>query len=189
MITTTRLLTEDQRQVALDVARGAIVARLAGHAFSVPSGLPFPAASGAFVTVKIAGELRGCLGTLECRAGLLEEIARCAADAATEDPRFAPIRPEQLPLLSVEISVLDPLHRLDPFSLDDIVIGLHGLVVEQGRHRGLLLPQVASERRWTAEQFVRQTCVKANLPPDAWLHGATVYRFGAQVFGSDQSGR
>jgi uncharacterized protein len=64
-----------------------------------------------------------------------------------------------------------------------ITIGLHGLVVEQGRRRGLLLPQVATEREWTDEQFLRQTCVKAGLAPEAWQHGATVYRFVAEVFG------
>ena len=66
---------------------------------------------------------------------------------------------------------------------DAFTIGVHGLVVEQGLHRGLLLPQVATEWGWTREQFLRQTCVKAGLPPDAWRNGARVFRFAAEVFG------
>jgi uncharacterized protein (TIGR00296 family) len=79
--------------------------------------------------------------------------------------------------------VLGPLERIDPLAEDALTIGLHGLVVEQGRHRGLLLPQVATEWQWNVQQFLRQTCRKAGLTPDAWEHGATVYRFAAEVFG------
>jgi uncharacterized protein (TIGR00296 family) len=63
------------------------------------------------------------------------------------------------------------------------VIGRHGLVAEQGMRRGLLLPQVATEWGWTPAQFLRQTCTKAGLPPDAWEHGARMSRFDAEVFG------
>lgn len=182
------MFTESQRQAALDVAREAITARLADRPYGVPAGAALPAACGVFVTLKVQGHLRGCLGTLECRRGLLEEIARCAADAATEDPRFSPLPSQQLPDVSIEISVLGPLERIDPLRLEDIVVGRHGLVVEQGRHRGLLLPQVAHERQWDAEQFLRQTCIKASLPPDAWRHGADVYRFEAEIFGAAPPG-
>jgi len=89
---------------------------------------------------------------------------------------------EELPELSLEISVLGPLESIDPRP-DAFTIGVHGLVAEQGFRRGLLLPQVATEWGWNGEQFLRQTCVKAGLPPDAWRHGARVYRFAAEVFG------
>ena len=136
-----------------------------------------------FVTVKTHGELRGCLGTLQCAGGLAGEVARCAADAASDDPRFPPVSPAELPGLSIDVSVLGPLEPIDRPHPDAIVIGRHGLVVEQGRRRGLLLPQVATEWGWTAEQFLRQTCLKAGLPPDAWQRGASVFRFEAEVFG------
>jgi AmmeMemoRadiSam system protein A len=177
-------LNDEQRRVALEAARGAIAARLAGHAFMVPSALALPPASGVFVTIKVRDRLRGCLGTLECRQPLIEEIARCGADAATEDPRFSPLTPQELVVLSIEISVLGPLERIDPHSDGAIVIGTHGLVVEHGRRRGVLLPQVAVEREWTVEQFLRQTCVKAEVAADAWQHGAAVYRFDAEIFGA-----
>jgi len=178
------MLNDDQRRAVLAVARASIEACVARRPLTVavPSGLP--PASGVFVTVKIRGDLRGCLGTLDCRQDLLQEIARCAADAASQDPRFAPITSDQLPAMSVEVSILGPLERIDPRLPGAVIVGTHGLVVEQGRHRGLLLPQVASERRWTAAQFLDQTCVKANLPPDAWQRDAIIYRFDAEVFGA-----
>ena len=178
------MLTDDQKQALLGLARRAVVAHVTG-AGSRPAQThdEFPGASGVFVTLTRDGELRGCLGTLECSLGLSVEVVRCAADAATEDPRFPPVRPHELLELSVEVSVLGPLEGIDPSAQDAVVVGRHGLVVEQGRARGLLLPQVASEREWTPEEFLAQTCVKAGLPSDAWLRGAQVYRFEAQVFG------
>lgn len=178
------MLSDAQKRALVDVARQAIVAHLGGGRppdRALPSDLP--AAAGAFVTIKRRGELRGCLGTLECRDELAAEVARCAADAATEDPRFPPVAADELPELAIEVSVLGPLEPIDPAAPDAVAIGHHGLLVEQGRRRGLLLPQVATEWGWTVEQFLRQTCVKAGLPPDAWKHGARVYRFDAEVFG------
>lgn len=141
-----------------------------------------PDASGVFVTLKRRGELRGCLGTLRNERGLALEVARCAVDSARDDPRFPPVSAGELPDLRLEISVLGPLERIEA-SPDAFTIGVHGLVVEHGFRRGLLLPQVAVEWSWTPEQFLRQTCVKAGLAPDAWRNGATVYRFAAEVFG------
>ncbi len=85
--------------------------------------------------------------------------------------------------LTVEVSVLGTLEPIDPAEPGAIVIGRHGLVAEDGARKGLLLPQVATEWGWTVEQFLRQTCIKARLPPDAWRHGARIFRFGADVFG------
>ena len=85
--------------------------------------------------------------------------------------------------MSVEVSVLGPLEPIDPADASVITLGRHGLVAEQGERRGLLLPQVATEWGWTTEQFLRQTCVKAGLPGDAWQRGARIFRFDAEVFG------
>lgn len=146
---------------------------------------PYPEASGAFVTLKRGGRLRGCIGTLVCRLPLPEEVARAAVSAATEDPRFEPLRVSELAGLDVEVSILGPLEPIDPFDEQAIEIGRHGLVVEQDWQRGLLLPQVATEWGWDRETFLSQTCVKAELPPDAWRKGAKVYRFTGEVFGSE----
>jgi AmmeMemoRadiSam system protein A len=136
-----------------------------------------------FVTIKNDGRLRGCLGVIDGVESLGAEVIRCAADAATCDPRFPPLTAAELPHLSVEVSVLGPLERIDPRSPEAITVGRHGLVVEQAHRRGLLLPQVATEWGWTREEFLGQTCKKANLPLDAWRTGAEVYRFDAEVFG------
>jgi uncharacterized protein (TIGR00296 family) len=114
---------------------------------------------------------------------MAEEVARVAISAAREDPRFEPVRPAELDDLDVEVSVLGPLEAIDPGDAGAIEIGRHGLVVEQGPRRGLLLPQVATEWGWGPEEFLSQTCAKAGLPPDAWRRGARVYRFAADVFG------
>jgi uncharacterized protein len=177
------MLTESQKHALVGLARQAVAAQVAGTPAPVSVAIDLPAASGAFVTIKRAGTLRGCLGTLQCSRGLAAEVARCAADAASEDPRFPPVSSSELPDVSVEVSVLGPLESIDPADPSAITIGRHGLVAEQGPRRGLLLPQVAIEWGWTAEQFLRQTCVKAGLPRDAWQHGARIYRFDAEVFG------
>jgi AmmeMemoRadiSam system protein A len=179
------MLTPTQKAHLLAVARRAVTRRVANSEPFDGEGLPEcaePEASGVFVTLKRGGELRGCLGTLECLAALSDEVARCAAQSATEDPRFSPVTLDELPELALEISILGPLEEIAPHP-GAFTIGRHGLVVEQRSRRGLLLPQVAVEWGWTPEQFLRQTCVKAGLPADAWQHGARVYRFDAEVFG------
>jgi AMMECR1 domain-containing protein len=165
------MLTASQKQTLIDVARRAVTAQVTGGAPPpASSAIELPEASGVFVTIKERGELRGCLGTLKATGPLAEQVARCAADAASEDPRFSPVTVSELSDLSVEVSVLGPLERIDPSDPD-------------GSRRGLLLPQVATEWGWTIEQFLEQTCLKAGLRGDAWQHGAGISRFDAEVFG------
>jgi AmmeMemoRadiSam system protein A len=177
------MLTDTQKHALIDLARRSIVAQVHESAEPVPLAIDLPDASGVFVTIKRRGQLRGCLGTIECRRGLAAEVARCAAEAASVDPRFPAVAADELPELSVEVSVLGPLEQIDPRDRQAIAIGRHGLVAEQGSRRGLLLPQVATEWGWTTDQFLRQTCVKAGLPGDAWQHDARISRFDAEVFG------
>jgi len=178
------MFTEIQKRALIVIARAAVTAEVTGRTIdSATDAVDMPSASGAFVTLKLHGHLRGCLGTLECRRSLAEEVAQCAASAARNDPRFAPVRLSELPGIGVEVSVLGPLEQIDPRNPDAIVIGRHGLVVEQGKHRGLLLPQVAPEWGWNRDQFLAHTCRKAGLQSNAWQSGAIVYRFEAIVFG------
>jgi AmmeMemoRadiSam system protein A len=178
----TDLLSVEQRRRLLDLARSAILATVAGRVPPDPDWFDLPEASGVFVTIKRRGTLRGCLGTLQNRRGLAAEVVRCAIDSAREDPRFPPVAADELPELTVEISVLGPLEPIEA-SPGAFIVGVHGLVAEEGLHRGLLLPQVATEWGWTPEQFLAQTCVKAGLRPDAWRHGTKIYSFVAEVFG------
>jgi AmmeMemoRadiSam system protein A len=178
------MFTDAQKRALVALAREAVRCAAGGLPTAVVTTADeLPAASGAFVTLKRAGRLRGCIGTLECRRSLSEEITRVAVSAALEDPRFAPLTADELIGLDVEISVLGPLEEIDPHDVASIEIGCHGLVVEQGFRRGLLLPQVATEWGWDREEFLAQTSVKAGLPRDAWRRGARVCRFAAIVFG------
>lgn len=135
---------------------------------------------GVFVTLRVHGELRGCIGTLMTDRPLPETVAEMAIKSASLDPRFPPIGPAELKDLDVDISVLGPLSEVRDTS--EIVIGRHGLVIEQGGRHGLLLPQVATEHNLGVEAFLSQTCLKAGLPPDAWKRGAGIYKFSAEVF-------
>jgi hypothetical protein len=185
------MFTDDQKRSLVMIARAAVADAAHGRrerTVAVEAGAfrdAFPDVSGAFVTIKRGGRLRGCIGTLSCQRPLSEEVARVAVSAATEDPRFEPLRPSELDDLDIEVSILGPLERIDPFDETSFEIGRHGLVVDQGHRRGLLLPQVATEHGWDRETFLAQTCVKAGLPPDAWRRGAEVYRFSGEAFGSD----
>ncbi|NWF90865.1 MAG: AmmeMemoRadiSam system protein A [Ignavibacteriaceae bacterium] len=122
--------------------------------------------AGAFVTLKIRNELRGCIGFITSEQPLYETVCEVAKHAAAEDPRFAPLTKEELGLILIEISVLSPMKKISNY--DEIKIGEHGLLVEEGYHRGLLLPQVATENNYSLEQFLTSICLKAGLAPNLW---------------------
>jgi uncharacterized protein len=180
----------EERARLLQIAREAIEAHVTGVSQQSPVGSQQSAAdalagrrAGVFVTIYHAGELRGCIGHLEADQPLPVSVARCAVAACSEDPRFPAVTASELREIQVEISVLGPMEAAAGPA--DVEIGRHGLLIEMGRLRGLLLPQVATERQWNAVMFLSQTCRKAGLAPDFWRHGATVWRFEAEVFGDD----
>lgn len=177
------MLSPASRRALLELARAAVAARVSGRPAPVLDAENLPdLRAGAFVTLRRSGQLCGCIGHIEADRLVADVVARVAASAATEDPRFGSVLPAELSVLEVEISVLGPLERIDPLNPAAVEIGRHGLVIEQGHHRGLLLPQVATEWGWDRETFLSHLCAKAALPPDAWHRGATVYRFEADVF-------
>lgn len=137
---------------------------------------------GAFVTLHAHGSLRGCIGYIEAVEPLWAAIEEMANAAAFRDPRFPPVTAAEFGQLELEISVLSPLAAATP---DQVVVGTHGIVLAQGRRRGLLLPQVATEQGWDRETFLEHGCMKAGLPPDAWRSGATLEIFSAIVFGEN----
>jgi AmmeMemoRadiSam system protein A len=113
-------------------------------------------------------------------------VAEIAAASASKDPRFYPLKEEDLKNFTLEISVLSPLRKIDGF--DEIEVGKHGIYLEKGYYRGVLLPQVATEHGWDRETFLRQTCIKAGLPTEAWKSEDTeIYIFSAEVFGEGDS--
>jgi AmmeMemoRadiSam system protein A len=181
------LLTEAERAELLARARRAGAAALglplSGPAPGEPSGrLAEPGMC--FVTWRRGGRLRGCIGSVEAFRPLAADVEANAVHALLRDPRFPPATPKDFAGYRVEISVLSPfVVARDPTAIE---IGVHGLLVEKGLRRGLLLPQVPVEWKWDVETFLRQTCLKAGLPEEAWREGrlpATVSTFTAEVFG------
>jgi AmmeMemoRadiSam system protein B/AmmeMemoRadiSam system protein A len=175
-------LTEDDKKELLSLARRSVElyisqGKLIDYATENPN---LKAPRGAFVTLTEDGTLRGCIGFTEPRFPLYETVMQAALYAATEDPRFRAVNRPELKRLEYEISVLTPLSKVENPAL--IEVGRHGLVLAKDGKRGLLLPQVATENRWSREEFLRQTCLKAGLPADAWRQGAEIYSFEAIVF-------
>ena len=177
----------DERRQLLQIARQAVAAALDKRDLDLtPPSDHFAEHRGAFTTLHNKGELRGCVGYVFPMYPLYRTIAETAVAAAFNDSRFLPVQSDEVPLLQFEISVLSPLQPLDP---EDVEVGKHGLLITYGNRRGLLLPQVPLEHQWDREMFLRQTCVKAGIPPDAWEHGAKVEAFTAEVFGEHDGGQ
>ncbi|MBN2499477.1 MAG: TIGR00296 family protein [Anaerolineales bacterium] len=143
---------------------------------------------GCFVTLFRGGQLRGCIGYPQPVLPLYAAVVSAARDVTQRDPRFLPVKPEELPEINVEVSVLTPptlIEVAEPQEcIENIVIGEDGLYIRAELGSGLLLPQVASEREWDVLTFLEHTCYKAGLPLDAWkdLDGVRIYKFQSQIF-------
>jgi AmmeMemoRadiSam system protein A len=180
------MTSQNERALLLRLAREAIGGHLRGADRSIHETADvLRRRGGAFVSIHSRGDLRGCIGQLDRGDPLSVVIPRCAVSASA-DPRFPPVSASELPELDIEISLLGPLEPIA--GPDDYEIGRHGLVVEMGDRRGLLLPQVASEWNWDRETFLAQTCHKAGLRRTAWRQGAKMWRFEAEVFGEHRGG-
>jgi len=175
-------LTPDEQKACLRLARQALE-----HYFKTGGQLRTPVKSGplkekrgAFVTLTVNGELRGCIGYPLPVKPLDETIIEMAVAAASRDTRFDPLSHEELGRLHLEISVLGlPEPVQDP---KDVEVGRHGIIVSKGYDKGLLLPQVPVEHDWDRETYLRHGCLKAGLGPDEWKKGAKIEIFTAQVF-------
>ncbi|MBS1840779.1 MAG: AmmeMemoRadiSam system protein A [Acidobacteria bacterium] len=171
----------EERRALLQYARHVVESAVRHSSFSAVSEDPiFSAVRGVFVTIHAKNKLRGCIGVVEAAEPLRSSIAHCATGAALHDPRFLPVRPEELEHLEIEISLLSPPTPIQPA---DIALGKHGLIVVSDRRRGLLLPQVAAEHQLDREEFLAETCHKAGLPRDAWKSSAVqILGFTCEVF-------
>ncbi len=176
------MLNETLRQKLLEIARRSIEGYLKeGKVPAFPVSDPeLQQNRAAFVTLTKQGHLRGCIGYTDPTLPLHQTVASCAVCAAFSDPRFPPLRKEELPQIRIEISILTPQKKIEDTS--EIEVGRDGLLIKKGACRGLLLPQVATECGWDKETFLQQTCCKAGLPADAWKEGAEIYTFSAEIF-------
>lgn len=177
------MLTVEEQRELLVIARSAIhdaVSKKKGAVQnSGSSGLQ--RSSGVFVTLFVEDQLRGCVGYVDSPLPLAQAVAELAPKAAFEDLRFPPLRMEEMPGLSIELSVLTPPREI--VSIEEIEVGFHGLILELGKRRGLLLPRVATDHGWDRQSFLQGVAQKAGLPSTAWtLPGARLLVFSAQAF-------
>jgi AmmeMemoRadiSam system protein A len=171
----------EEHQLLLRLAHQAIDTALEGSELTLPAiSEHLQQHRGAFTTLHLEGDVRGCVGYVFPVAPLFQTIIETARAAAFQDMRFLPVTREEAAQLQISISVLSPLF---PIKVEELEPGKHGLLVTQGNRRGLLLPQVAVEHGWDCKTFLEQTCRKAGLPPDAWQHEATLEAFTAEIFG------
>lgn len=186
-MTYTHQLADDEKRELLRIAR----ATLREHSFSgrIPPGKPHResllAPAAVFVTLHLADQLRGCIGTIDEEKPLYRAVQEMAVAAATRDPRFSPVPADEVDDLAIEISVLGATRRIRGPA--ELVIGKDGCRVDVQGQRGLLLPQVAREAGWDGATLLARTCAKAGIADDAWKQAdAIVTAFEAQVF-SDQT--
>lgn len=136
---------------------------------------------GAFVTLTIQSQLRGCIGRFEPDMPVAEVVQEMALAAATQDPRFPPVTQTELSRIRIEISVLAPRRKIE--DINEIEVGKHGLYITRDWYSGTLLPQVATEYCWTREEFLDHTCHKAGLPREAWKDKKTeIAVYCAEIF-------
>jgi len=180
------ILSEQDKSSLLRLAKTTIVNRLdpSSRADLMDSGeVPAGALTeqcGAFVSLYVDGNLRGCIGTFSEEEPLWENVRNMALSAATSDDRFSPIVADELNRLTIEISVLSPRERVDDYR--KIIPGKHGILMVRGANRGTFLPQVAVAQNWTLEEFLGNCArYKAGIGWDGWKT-AELYTYTATIF-------
>lgn len=178
-------LSEEQQISLLQLARKAIVFYLEkDKPLKIkPEDEMLKEKRGAFVTLKVDDQLRGCIGYPLPLKPLYETIIDAAVSAATQDFRFQSIKIEELPKTNIEISVLSLPKPIKDIS--EIEVGEHGIIISKGSNKGLLLPQVPLEYGWDRETYLNHGCLKAGLEQDAWRKGVHIEVFSAQVFSEE----
>ena len=179
-------LTPTQKKNLLMLARESIVSTVEGSSPPVETNVEsIPEKTGGlFVTLRINGNLRGCIGYIREIDSLEKNVIAAAESAAFKDPRFPPVNSSELSEIEIEISILSPLSKIK--DIGEINIGKHGLFIQQGSQRGLLLPQVAVENNWDTITFLKHTCIKSGLPPESWENSETVIKiFSSEIINEE----
>jgi AmmeMemoRadiSam system protein B/AmmeMemoRadiSam system protein A len=178
--------TTQQREELLKLARDAVSNAMQNHQilYAENDDPTLNRLSGAFVTLKSNGELRGCVGHMRGDTPLYQVVQEMAVAAATADERFLPLTLEELDQIDIEISVLSPLRRVT--DLDQIEVGTHGLLIYDAGQQGVLLPQVAVEEGWDRDTFLNNLCEKAGLAANCWQKNPAIYTFTAVAFGENE---
>ena len=177
-------ITADEQKLLLSEARESITAELERRRPSFDKiqhtgilGEP----CGAFVTLHSGSSLRGCIGRMTATSPLYETVRSMAREAAFGDPRFPPLKKDELELVKIEISALSPMSPCpDP---RQVKVGVHGLLLRANGRSGVLLPQVPVEQRWNQDEYLDYICIKAGLPPGSYNLPGALFTFTAFVFG------
>lgn len=181
----TETLNPEEKAALLRLAREAIRSRLEGKARPRVESKDkiLTEKRGVFVTLTIAGQLRGCIGYPLPVKPLAEAVIDMAVAAATQDPRFDPLGREELDAAHIEISVLSLPRKVK--GPGEVEVGKHGIIISKGSNKGLLLPQVPVEYHWNRDTFLRHGCLKAGLDEEEYGKGVTIEVFTADVFHED----
>lgn len=175
-------LTDEDKHLLLQIARDAVASKLKRKEYIPPENENLAFTRGAFVTLTVDGNLRGCIGQIRGREPIAVTVAEMAVQAGFDDPRFEPVTKDEFDDLEIEISILSPLKRV--LDINEIEVGTHGLLIKLDWHSGLLLPQVATDAGWSLIEFLEQTSLKAGLPKSGYKDKhAEIYSFTAVVFG------
>lgn len=178
--------SQDERKLLLRLAHDSIESALQRREILLDPPTPhLGELRGAFTSLYLRGELRGCVGYVLPTCSVYRAVAETARAAAFDDNRFPPVTGEESPELKIELSILS---APKPIRAEEIEVGRHGLLISWRGRRGLLLPQVPVEHEWDRITFLEQTCRKAGLPMDAWQKGANIEAFTAEIFG-EKSGQ
>ena len=180
-------LSNTEKKELLKIARTTLEKHVRGG--KIPEDIPHDEKllekRGVFVTLQKNDTLRGCIGYVEGIKPIYEAVRDNAINASTNDPRFPPVKPEELDGIDIEITVMTPLEKIEDPEI--IEVGKHGILIRKGWNQGLLLPQVATDYSWNREEFLAHTCMKAGLPVNAWKEKDTeIYLFSGEVFGEKE---
>ncbi|MFO8062621.1 MAG: AmmeMemoRadiSam system protein A [bacterium] len=180
-------MERSEKLYLLETARTAIESHLRGNDISqtLPDSDILREERGVFVTLKKNDDLRGCIGYIEGVEPLYRAVSTMAVKAGFHDPRFPPLREDELNAVNIEISVMTPLKKTEDIS--EINVGEHGIFMKRGYASGLLLPQVAVEWGYDREKFLSSTCMKAGMGPDCYNDPDTdIYIFSAEIFSEEE---
>ncbi len=185
-----KFLSEEEQRQALALARRSLEERLIkggevdARSAGVDTGGIFGQDRAVFVTLKVGGRLRGCIGHITPSEPLWKSISGNAIAAAIHDGRFSPVDGDELLNIDIEVSVLTPPEPIE--SVEQFEAGRHGIIMGFDGHRAVFLPQVASEHGWDREKTLRYLSLKAGLPEDGWTQpGVKFHLFEAQVFAEE----
>lgn len=179
------MLADNEKKALLKYARAVITHRLTGQAYESPTADTFTKEVGVFVTLHKKGSLRGCIGYPIAYKSILDSVKEMSLAAAFNDPRFSPLKQNELLDIELEISILSPMSIVE--DTEEIIIGRDGLFLKHPYGSGLLLPQVAEEENWDVPTFLKHICYKASLPFGSHLdEGAKLFKFSAEVFSESQ---